>query len=141
MLSFLDYGIVFLFFCGLTIFGLYQGRYNRTAEDYFLAGRNIPWPITMFSIVATETSVLTFISIPGLAYKSNWLFLQLALGYIFGRILVSAVLLPAYFSDGVVSIYETLGRKFGLKVHTYLILIKVEKLRRKKGLIFLTKHR
>ena len=70
----------------------------------------------MFSIVATETSVLTFISIPGLAYKSNWLFLQLALGYIFGRILVSAVLLPAYFSDGVVSIYETLGRKFGLKV-------------------------
>ena len=70
----------------------------------------------MFSIVATETSVLTFISIPGLAYKSNWLFLQLALGYIVGRILVSVVLLPKYFSDGVVSIYETLGRKFGPKV-------------------------
>ena len=116
MLSLLDYGIVFLFFCGLTIFGLYQGRYNQTAEDYFLAGRSIPWPITMFSIVATETSVLTFISIPGLAYKSNWLFLQLALGYIVGRILVSVVLLPTYFSDGVVSIYETLGRKFGPKV-------------------------
>jgi len=67
----------------------------------------------MLSIVATETSVLTFISIPGIAYRGNWIFFQLAFGYIFGRILVSIFLLPKYFSSGIVSIYEILGEKFG----------------------------
>ena len=67
----------------------------------------------MFSIVATETSVLTFISIPGIAYRGNWFFLQLAFGYIFGRILVSIFLLPKYFSSNVVSIYELIGKSFG----------------------------
>ena len=67
----------------------------------------------MFSIVATETSVLTFISIPGLAYRTNnWYFLLLALGYIIGRILVSYILLPNYFKKGVSSIYEIIGNKY-----------------------------
>ena len=66
----------------------------------------------MFSIVATETSVLTFISIPGIAYRGNWVFLQLALGYIIGRILVSIFFLPKYFSSGITSIYEILGERF-----------------------------
>ena len=70
----------------------------------------------MFSIVATETSVLTFISIPGIAYRGNWLFLQLAIGYIIGRILVSVFLLPQYFNLGVTSIYEVLGKKFGSEI-------------------------
>ena len=66
----------------------------------------------MFSIVATETSVLTFISIPGIAYRGNWFFLQLALGYIIGRVLVSIFFLPKYFSSGITSIYEILGERF-----------------------------
>ena len=61
----------------------------------------------MFSIVATETSVLTFISVPGLAYRGDWFFIQLAIGYIVGRILVSIILLPVYFKTGIVSIYES----------------------------------
>ncbi len=69
--------------------------------------------MVMFSIVATETSVLTFVSIPGLAYRGDWFFLQLALGFIIGRILVSIILLPSYFEGGIVSIYEILGEKFG----------------------------
>ncbi len=73
----------------------------------------------MFSIVATETSVLTFISIPGLAYTGDWFFLQLAAGYIFGRILVSGLLLPGYFQSGVISIYETLGNIFGPVVQKF----------------------
>jgi Na+/proline symporter len=72
--------------------------------------------VAMFSIVATETSVLTFISIPGIAYRGNWLFLQLAIGYIIGRILVSVFLLPQYFNLGVTSIYEVLGKKFGSEI-------------------------
>ena len=66
----------------------------------------------MFSIVATETSVLTFISVPGIAYRGNWNFLQLALGYMFGRVLVSLILIPLFFKYGVTSIYELLGQRF-----------------------------
>ncbi len=94
-------------------YGIWQSRFNKSSEDYFLAGRNLPWIAAMFSIVATETSVLTFISVPGLAYRQDWFFLQLALGYIFGRILVSIFLLPAYFTGGISSIYEVLGARFG----------------------------
>ena len=81
-----------------------------------MGGKTLPWAAAMFSIVATETSVLTFISVPGLAYQKNWLFLQLAMGYILGRILVTVVLLPGYFSQGVTSIYEVLGKKFGTEI-------------------------
>ena len=96
MLSTLDFGIIILFLVGISAYGIYNSRFNKTSEDYFLAGRDMPWWAAMLSIVATETSVLTFISIPGLAYRDDWFFLQLALGYIIGRILVSIFLLPAY---------------------------------------------
>jgi Na+/proline symporter len=70
----------------------------------------------MFSIVATETSVLTFVSVPGLAYRSDWFFLQLTMGYILGRVLVSIFLLPQYFKGNITSIYEVIGNRFGLLV-------------------------
>ncbi|MFC1550356.1 sodium:solute symporter [Candidatus Neomarinimicrobiota bacterium] len=89
---------------------------NRSAEDYFIAGRNINWITAMFSIVATETSVLTFISIPSLAYRGDWYFLQIAFGYIIGRVLVSIFLLPKYFQEGIQSIYEILGKRFGTAI-------------------------
>ena len=73
----------------------------------------MPWIVSMLSIVASETSVLTFVSVPGLAYRGDWTFLQLAMGYIIGRILVSFVLLPMYFKHGVSSIYEVIGIRFG----------------------------
>ena len=70
--------------------GISQYAKNQTSYDFFLGGRNLPWQISMFSIVATETSVLTFVGIPALAYQeNNWMFLQLVLGYILGRIFVS----------------------------------------------------
>ena len=70
----------------------------------------------MFSIVATETSVLTFISVPGIAYRGDWTFLQLAVGYIFGRVLVSSLLIPMFFKHGVTSIYEILKKRFNVIV-------------------------
>ena len=70
----------------------------------------------MFSIVATETSVLTFISVPGIAYRGDWTFLQLGLGYIFGRCLVSIFLLPLFFKYGITSIYEILAKKFNIYI-------------------------
>ena len=77
----------------------------------------------MFSIVATETSVLTFISIPSIAYRSDWTFLQICLGYIIGRIIISATLLNQYFSNRVISIYQILGEKFGFYVHKFSSII------------------
>ena len=77
----------------------------------------------MFSIVATETSVLTFISVPGLAYRGDWTFLQLSFGYIIGRCLVSFFLLPKYFSSGVTSIYQIIGNRFGENIQKVSSLI------------------
>ena len=126
MFEFVDYLILFTFLLGFTGFGWYQSRYNRSNTDYFLGSKTIPWPVAMFSIVATETSVLTFISIPGVAYRGNWVFLQLAIGYIIGRFLVSYILLPIYFQKGVLSIYEILGYSFGVsiqRVASFIFLI------------------
>ena len=112
----IDLTIILLFLGGISAYGIYNSRKNKSAEDYFLAGRNTPWWIAMFSIVATETSVLTFVSVPGLAYRSDWFFLQLAMGYILGRVLVSIFLLPQYFKGNITSIYEVLGSRFGKPV-------------------------
>lgn len=112
----IDLIIILTFLICAAGFGIWQGRMNKNSIEYFTANQSIPWLTALFSIVATETSVLTFISIPGLAYRGDWQFLQLALGYIIGRILVSTFLLPIYFKQGVTSIYEVLGSKFGYKI-------------------------
>ncbi|HIG50898.1 MAG TPA: DUF1343 domain-containing protein, partial [Candidatus Marinimicrobia bacterium] len=112
----IDLTIILLFLGGISAYGIYNSRKNITTEDYFLAGKNTPWWVAMFSIVATETSVLTFVSVPGLAYRGDWFFLQLAMGYILGRVLVSIFLLPQYFKGNITSIYEILGSRFGKPV-------------------------
>jgi len=112
----IDLTIILFFLGGISAYGIYNSRKNKSAEDYFLAGRNTPWWVAMFSIVATETSVLTFVSVPGLAYRGDWFFLQLAMGYILGRVLVSIFLLPQYFKGNITSIYEILGSRFGKPV-------------------------
>ena len=109
----IDQSVIIFFLLSFSIYGIWQAKNNQTSKDYFLAGKNLPWPVAMFSIVATETSVLTFISVPGLAYRGDWFFLQLAFGYMIGRVLVSIFLLPQYFKAGVVSIYEVIGFRFG----------------------------
>jgi len=109
----IDLAIIILFLVGNTLFGLWHGKSNKSSRDYFLGNKNLPWIASMLSIVASETSVLTFVSVPGLAYRGDWSFLQLAMGYIVGRVLVSAILLPMYFKHGVSSIYEIIGLRFG----------------------------
>ena len=100
----------------ISLYGLYQSRNNLSQDDFFLAGKKMHWITAMFSIVATETSVLTFISIPGIAYRGDWTFLQLSIGYLVGRILVSFILIPTFIKHGVTSIYEILGEKFNKNI-------------------------
>ena len=122
----IDLSLVILFLVSFSFFGIWQVNKNKSSGDYFLAGKDLPWSVAMFSIVATETSVLTFISVPGLAFRGEWFFLQLGFGYIIGRILVSIFLLPSYFKFGIVSIYEIIGMRYGLffqKVASLIFLV------------------
>jgi SSS family transporter len=102
----------------ITAFGAYLGRKRRSVEDYFLAGRSVPWWAITACVVATETSTLTFTSVPGFAYAGDWSFLQLVLGYILGRILISVVLIPAYFRGALFTSYELLRIRFGPSVRS-----------------------
>jgi solute:Na+ symporter, SSS family len=109
----LDFFIIALYLVGITLFGLRFRKKQRSLRDYFLAGRDIPWWAIALSIVAAETSTLTIISIPGLAYDTNLTFLQVVMGYVLGRIVISVVLLPHYFRGDLYTAYELIERRFG----------------------------
>src|SRR5216683_635134 len=109
----LDFAIIALYLIGITLFGLRFRKKQRTLRDYFLAGRDIPWWAIALSIVAAETSTLTIISIPGLAYDTNLTFLQVVMGYVVGRVIISVVLLPHYFRGDLYTAYELIERRFG----------------------------
>ncbi len=109
----LDYAIIAFYLAGITLFGLRFRKKQRTLRDYFLAGREIPWWAIALSIVAAETSTLTIISIPGLAYDTNLTFLQVVMGYVVGRIVISFILLPHYFRGDLYTAYELIERRFG----------------------------
>lgn len=81
----LDVVVLVGYVLGVTAFGTWLGRRQKDARDYFLAGHRIPWWAICFSVVATETSALTFISVPATAYQTDFWFLQLAFGYLVGR--------------------------------------------------------
>ncbi|MBV8207418.1 MAG: sodium:solute symporter [Acidobacteria bacterium] len=114
----LDLAVVALYLAGITAFGLRFRRRQRSLRDYFLAGRDIPWWAISLSIVAAETSTLTIISIPGLAYATNFGFLQLVMGYIVGRVVISFVLIPHYFRGDLFTAYELMERRFGPRLRS-----------------------
>src|ERR1700721_228848 len=109
----LDFAIIGLYLAGITLFGLRFRNKQHTLRDYFLAGRDISWGGISLSIVAAETSTLTIISIPGLAYDTNLTFLQVVMGYAVGRVVISFVLLPHYFRGDLYTAYELIERRFG----------------------------
>src|ERR1700735_5499965 len=114
----LDLAIIAFYLVGITLFGLRFRKRHRTLRDYFLAGRDIPWWAIALSIEAAETSTLTIISIPGLAYDTNLTFLQVVLGYLVGRVIISVVLLPAYFRGELYTAYALIERRFGRRLRS-----------------------
>jgi SSS family solute:Na+ symporter len=114
----LDLAIIAFYLVGITLFGLRFRKRHRTLRDYFLAGRDIPWWAIALSIVAAETSTLTIISIPGLAYDTNLTFLQVVMGYVIGRVVISFVLLPHYFRGDLYTAYELIERRFGRELRS-----------------------
>jgi SSS family transporter len=115
-LSGVDYLVIAAYLVAITIFGSWFARFQKTTRDYFLTDRSVPWWAICFTIVATETSTLTFIGIPAQAYAGNMTFLQLAIGYVLGRIIVSVLFIPAYFRGDLFTSYELLQRRFGTRV-------------------------
>jgi len=109
----LDIAVIVAYFIAVIVFGLLLAGRQRDAADYFLGHRGLPWWALMFSVVATETSALTVISVPGLASRGDLTFLQIAFGYLVGRIGVAALLLPGYFQGTQDTAYQRLEHRFG----------------------------
>lgn len=114
----LDLIIIFGYLIGIVAFGSWFARKQQTTRDYFLGDRSVPWWAVAFSIVATETSTITFISVPGIAFArgGNFQFLQLVLGYLLGRIVIAFLFIPSYFRGELLTVYQLLDRRFGSKI-------------------------
>ena len=108
----LDLIVLVAYLLGTVLLGAYFSRAQRDVRDYFITGRRIPWWAIMGSIVATETSTVSLISVPGFAYGADLTFLQLVVGYLVGRVAITLLFIPAYFRGDLLTVYEILGRRF-----------------------------
>jgi solute:Na+ symporter, SSS family len=115
-ISAIDFAILALYLAGITLFGARFRKSQNNVRDYFLGGRSAPWWALACSIVATETSTLTIIGTPGIAYAGNLGFLQLVLGYLVARVILCVVLIPQYFQGEFYTAYQLLEKRFGLRM-------------------------
>ena len=109
----LDLTILVAYLVGTVLFGAWFSKSQKNVKDYFTASERVPWWAIMGSIVATETSTVTFISVPGFAYNANFTFMQLVIGYMIGRIVVTLLFVPSYFRGELLTVYQLLGQRFG----------------------------
>jgi solute:Na+ symporter, SSS family len=112
----IDLAVIILYLIGITWFGARFRETQKSLKDYFLGGRNAPWWAIGFSIVSAETSTLTIIGTPALAFNGNFGFLQVVLGYLLARILISFLFLPHYFRGEMYTAYELMRRRFGDRI-------------------------
>jgi SSS family transporter len=115
--------LVLAYLVGINVLGAWLGRGQKDARDYFLGSHAMPWAAVLGSIVATETSALTFLSVPGDAYTSGYTFLQLVFGYIVGRFAVAGMLLPSYFQREIPTAYALLEKRFGARARRFTSLL------------------
>lgn len=115
-LSLIDLVIILIYLAGVVWLGVWSSKSQKDTRDYFLGSKEIPWWAMMISIVATETSALTFIGVPAIAYNSNMTFLQLSIGYIIARTIVAYTLLIKYYEFDVTTAYGFLTHRFSPKV-------------------------
>lgn len=125
--SAIDYAILFLYLIGITIFGMLFRKSQKTVKDYFVGAKNIHWLVISLSIVATETSTLTLVGVPAIAYAKyaapeqggNFTYLQVVFGYIIARIIVSFLFIPAYFKGELLTAYKLLENRFGVSTKNF----------------------
>ena len=121
-----DLALIAVYLIAITLFGLRfrnsgpkgaDGKPDKSLKNYFLANNTIPWWAIALSIVSAETSTLTIVSIPGVAFAGNFGFLQIVLGYMVGRIVVALLFLPRYFQGEMLTAYQLIDRRFGPTLH------------------------
>jgi solute:Na+ symporter, SSS family len=108
-----DWGVIVVYLLGIVAFGVWCGRGQRTTRDYFLGSKNLSWWGVSLSILATETSALTFISIPAAAYAGGLYFIQIVIGYVIARVILAVVMVPHYFKGEIYSPYQLIAQAFG----------------------------
>jgi len=126
-MRYFDQGVILLYLLGITWFGARFRGSQKTLKDYFLGGRTAPWWAIAFSIVSAETSTLTVIGTPALAFNGNFGFLQVVMGYLLARVTISILFLPQYFRGEMFTAYELMERRFGNRIRrltagTFLVL-------------------
>lgn len=126
-MRFADLAVIVAYLIFITWFGAQFKETQKTLKDYFLGGRGAPWWAISFSIISAETSTLTVIGTPAISFAGNFGFLQLVLGYLLGRIVISVLFLPQYFRGEMFTAYELMQRRFGPHVRkftagTFLVL-------------------
>ncbi len=115
-MRYLDLAVILAYLAGITWFGARFRRGQKSLRDYFLGGRTAPWWAISLSIVSAETSTLTIVGTPALAFTGNLGFLQIVLGYLLARIVISVVFLPQYFRGEMFTAYELMRRRFGERI-------------------------
>jgi SSS family transporter len=116
-----DLALIVVYLIGITLFGLRfrsgKDPNARSLRSYFLADQTIPWWAIALSIVSAETSTLTIISIPGVAFAGDFGFLQIVIGYMLGRVVVALIFLPKYFEGRMLTAYQLIDQRFGHTLH------------------------
>jgi SSS family transporter len=113
MLTTFDLVVLVVYLLGVAAFGIWSGGAQTSTDDYFLGGRDLPWWAVCFSVVATETSTLTVVGVPAVAYGGTLTFLQITLGYLVGRTVVAVYFLPRYYAGQLETAYAFLGDRYG----------------------------
>jgi SSS family transporter len=113
MLTTIDSVVLVVYLLGVAAFGIWSGGRQESTSDYFLGSRDLPWWAVCFSVVATETSTLTVVGVPAVAYGGTLTFLQITLGYLVGRIVVAVYFLPRYYAGRLETAYAFLGDRYG----------------------------
>jgi len=119
----LDLAIIITYLIGTVLLGAYFSRSQKDVKDYFVSSHRVPWWAIGASIVATETSTVTFISVPGFAFGNNFTFMQLVIGYMIGRLVVVVLFVPLYFRGELLTVYQLLGQRFGMSVRRLASLL------------------
>ena len=123
LMRYLDLGVILLYLVGITWFGARFRSQQKSLKEYFLGGRKAPWWAISLSIISAETSTLTVVGTPALAFGGNLGFLQIVFGYLLARVVISAVLLPHYFRGEIYTAYELMRRRFGERTRKLTALI------------------
>src|SRR5215207_7298218 len=109
-----DWAVILIYLLGIIGLGVWFGKDQRNTRDYFLGSKNVPWWAIGFSIVAAETSALTIIGVPAMAYGGDMAFIQMIIGYVIARIILAVVMVPHYFKGEIYSPYQLLESSFGI---------------------------